>query len=293
TNSVVHGSRMGFSHASSDSAAVLADPTIDTVVIATRHDSHAALTAAALKAGKHVFVEKPLAMDHSGLAEIEAAYAKANRQLMVGFNRRFAPQIQTMKSLLDASAEPKSFIMVMNAGAIPADHWTQDPAIGGGRIIGEACHYIDLMRYLAGAKISSVQARRMGDAPSVAVTDDKVSITLGFADGSFGSLHYLANGGASFAKERIEVFSAGGTLQLDNFLKLRGYNWRGFRKSSLRRQDKGQLACAKAFLNAVRAGSMAPEAAAIPASELFEVARVTLDVAEALRSGSDYSSGMP
>ena len=170
--------------------------------------------------------------------------------------------------------------MVMNAGAIPADHWTQDPAAGGGRIIGEACHYIDLMRFLAGAPITSVQARRMGDTDAEAVTEDKASITLGFEDGSFGTIHYLANGGASFAKERVEVFAAGRTLQLDNFLKLRGFNWPGFKKQNLWRQDKGQTPCAAAFVKAVKAGGTAP----IPAAELFEVAKVTIDVAEILRA---------
>ncbi|OWU74214.1 dehydrogenase [Loktanella sp. 22II-4b] len=284
TSSVVHGQKAGFAHASSDSAAVIAEPAINALAIVTRHDSHAALTAAALRAGKHVFVEKPLALDREGLAEVEAAHAESARHLMVGFNRRFAPQIRTMKRLLDATAEPKSFIMTMNAGAIPADHWTQDPETGGGRIIGEACHYIDLMRFLAGSPIVSAQAMRMGDAPGVAVTEDKAAITLGFADGSFGTIHYLANGGAAFPKERIEVFASGGTLQLDNFLKLRGFGWRGFRKETLRRQDKGQKACAEAFLEAVRQGGAAP----IPADELFEVARVTLEVAEGLRSGTSY-----
>jgi predicted dehydrogenase len=170
--------------------------------------------------------------------------------------------------------------MVMNAGAIPADHWTQDSAVGGGRIIGEACHYIDLMRFLAGAPITSVQARRMGDTDSEPVVEDKAAITLGFADGSFGTIHYLANGGASFPKERVEVFAAGRTLQLDNFLKLRGFNWPGFKKQALWRQDKGQNACAAAFLSAIETGAPAP----IPAEELFEVARVTLETAEQLRS---------
>lgn len=279
TNAVVHGRRLGFDQATSDTDALIADPAANSVAIVTRHNSHALFTAQALRAGKHVFVEKPLALDAEGLAEVEAAHAESARHLMVGFNRRFAPQVQTMKSLLAGVNSPKSFVMVMNAGAIPADHWTQDPAIGGGRIIGEACHYIDLMRFLADAPIVSVQARRMGDTDAETVTEDKAAIMLGFGDGSFGTIHYLANGGASFAKERVEVFTAGRTLQLDNFIKLRGYNWPGFRKQNLMRQDKGQNACAAAFVQAVETGGKAP----IPASELFEVARATLDVAEILR----------
>lgn len=280
TSGVIHGKRAGFTNATSDVDTLIGSDEINTVAIATRHNSHAALTRRALDAGKHVFVEKPLAMDLEELASIERAYAKSGAQLMVGFNRRFSPLVKTMKRLVDATSEPKSFIMVMNAGAIPADHWTQDRAVGGGRIIGEACHYIDLMRYLAGTEIVSVSARRIGDNPGMQVTEDKASITLGFADGSFGTIHYLANGGASFPKERIEVFAAGGTLQLDNFLKLRGFGWKGFKKQKLSRQDKGQKECAAVFLAAVKTGGEP----AIPIKELFEVARVTIEVSEALRA---------
>lgn len=280
TNAVVHGRRTGFAHATSDTDGLIANPDIDAVAIVTRHNSHARLTAQALRAGKHVFVEKPLALTLEDLEGVKAAHAASGRHLMVGFNRRFAPLVQTMKRLLETVEAPKSFVMVMNAGAIPADHWTQDPAVGGGRIIGEACHYIDLMRFLAGAPIVSVQARRMGDTDAEAVTEDKAAITLGFEDGSFGTIHYLANGGASFAKERVEVFAAGRTLQLDNFLKLRGFNWPGFKKQNLWRQDKGQTPCAAAFVKAVELGGTAP----IPAVDLFEVAKVTIEVAEILRT---------
>ncbi len=198
---------------------------------------------------------------------------------MVGFNRRFAPHIQKMKELLTTVTAPKAFIMTINAGSIPADHWTQDAQIGGGRIIGEACHFIDLMRFLAGTPITSVQACGMGDTPGARTPEDKATITLGFADGSFGSVHYLANGSSRFPKERIEVFTSGRILQLDNFVKLRGYAWPGFRHMYLWRQDKGQKACAAAFLNAVEKGSEPP----ISAAELFEVARVTIEAAKLLR----------
>jgi len=236
-----------------------------------------------LKAAKNVFVEKPLAINHDELAEVQAAYAEAHLvgqgpQLMVGFNRRFSPQVQKMNALLQAVKEPKSFIMTMNAGSIPPSHWTQDNAVGGGRIIGEACHFIDLMRFLAGSPIVSIQARRMGDAPGVQITEDKASITLGFEDGSFGTILYLANGSASFPKERVEVFAAGRVLQLDNFRKLQGYGWPGFNKLNLWKQDKGQNACAAAFLQAVEKG-----VPAIPPEEIFEVARVTIEVVEQLR----------
>jgi predicted dehydrogenase/threonine dehydrogenase-like Zn-dependent dehydrogenase len=284
-NGVIHGEKAGFAEASTDMAAMLANGAINTVAIVTRHDTHARFVAQALQAGKHVFVEKPLAIDAEGLVAVRAAYDAAQTsgtqggpQVMVGFNRRFSPQVEKMKALLAPVKEPKSFIMTMNAGAIPANHWTQDNAVGGGRIIGEACHFIDLMRFLAGSPIVSVQVRRMGDAPGVAITEDKASIILGFEDGSFGTIMYLANGAASFPKERVEVFAAGRVLQLDNFRKLKGYGWPGFSKMNLWKQDKGQNACAAAFLQAVEKG-----VPAIPADEIFEVALVTIEVAELLR----------
>jgi len=301
-NGVIHGEKAGFAEASTDMAALLANTTINTVAIVTRHDSHGRFVAQALTAGKHVFVEKPLCLTLQELADIEAAMdcrvaslamtgeedrhceersdaaIHTKPMVMVGFNRRFSPQVQKMKALLQAVKEPKSFIMTMNAGAIPANHWTQDNAVGGGRIIGEACHFIDLMRFLAGSPVVSIQARRMGDAPGMVITEDKASITLGFEDGSFGTILYLANGAASFPKERVEVFAAGRVLQLDNFRKLKGYGWPGFSKMNLWKQDKGQNACAAAFLQAIANG-----VPAIPVGEIFEVARVTIDVAEQLR----------
>lgn len=284
-NGVIHGGKTGFATASTDMEGMLADPAITSVAIVTRHDTHARFVRKALDAGKHVFVEKPLALTRDDLKAVEDGYRAAlecgnGRQLMVGFNRRFAPQVRKMKSLLAAVNEPKSFIMTMNAGAIPPDHWTQDLAVGGGRIIGEACHFIDLMRFLAGSEIVSVQARRMGDTPAVAVTEDKASITLGFSDGSFGTILYLANGAASFPKERVEVFAAGRVLQLDNFRKLRAFGWPGFRKMNLWKQDKGQAACAAAFVEALTKGAPSP----IPPEEIFEVARVSIAAAELLRA---------
>lgn len=283
-NGVIHGEKAGFAEATTDVSDMLANPIINTVAIVTRHDTHALFVAQALEARKHVFVEKPLAINVDGLKQVRSAYEAVlaegqQRQLMVGFNRRFAPQVQKMKALLEPVKEPKSFIMTMNAGAIPANHWTQDASVGGGRIIGEACHFIDLMRFLAGSLIVSVQARRMGSAPEVSISEDKASITLGFEDGSFGTIMYLANGAASFPKERVEVFVGGRVLQLDNFRKLKGYGWPGFNKMNLWRQDKGQKACAVAFLGAVENGSPA-----IPTEEIFEVARVTIEVADLLRS---------
>lgn len=283
-NGVIHGEKAGFSEATTDTPSMIENSSINTIAIVTQHNSHAYFVQQALKAGKNVFVEKPLAITHEELAEVKTAYEDAIKaekppKLMVGFNRRFSPQIQKMKALLAPIKEPKSFIMTMNAGSIPADHWTQNNNVGGGRIIGEACHFIDLMRYLAGSEIVSVQARRMGDTNAVDITEDKAAIILGFADGSFGTIHYLANGAASFPKERIEVFAAGGTLQLDNFIKLKGFGWKGFKKLNLWKQDKGQTTCSAAFIDSIKKGTTAP----IPADELFEVAKITIDVAEQLR----------
>ncbi|WP_171430524.1 bi-domain-containing oxidoreductase [Acinetobacter lactucae] len=284
-NGVIHGEKTGFAEASTDLDGLLNNKDINTVAIATRHNSHAYFVEKVLSAGKNVFVEKPLALTVEEIEKIEAVYNQniQNNQyarVMVGFNRRFSPQVQKMKTLLDTVKEPKSFIMTMNAGAIPADHWTQDNAVGGGRIIGEACHFIDLMRFLAGSKIVSIQARRMGETDAVQVLEDKASITLGFEDGSFGTIFYLANGASSFPKERVEVFTAGRVLQLDNFRKLKAFGWPGFNKMNLWRQDKGQDACAAVFVDSIRDGKEAP----IPADEIFEVARVTIQVAEILRA---------
>ena len=272
--SVHLGRKFGFAQATTDTAALLADPAAQAVVVATRHDSHAEYVLRALAAGKHVFVEKPLALRLEDLARIEAACAQAPRQLlMVGFNRRFAPQVQRIKLLLAGAPGPKAFVMTVNAGAIPASHWTQDRDVGGGRLVGEGCHFIDLLRFLAASPIEAHHAVAM-DAP----TRDSFTVSLHFADGSVGTIVYLANGSKAFPKERLEVFAAGRVLQLDNFRRLAGYGWPGFGKMNLWRQDKGQAACAKVFVDAVGKGGSSP----IPLTELLEVARVTLALRESL-----------
>jgi len=250
-------------------------------VIATRHDSHGHFVLAALAAGKHVFVEKPLTTRVEEIEAIAAALAASGPKplLMVGFNRRFAPQVVKLKGLLAAVSEPKSFIVTVNAGSIPPEHWTQDAADGGGRIIGEACHFIDLLRHLAGAPIIRSLGRCLGRAPGLAIREDKAAITLEFADGSLGTIHYLANGHRAFPKERIEVFCAGRVVQLDNFCRMRAWGWPRFSRLNLWRQDKGNAACITAFIAAVRAGGPPP----IPVEELLEVARVTIGVAGELR----------
>lgn len=278
------GRKFGFEQTTTDTDSIFTNSQINTVVITTRHDSHARLVCQALGAGKHVFVEKPLALTLTELVEIERVHAGAleaghNPLVIVGFNRRFAPQVQKMKALLAGVKESKAFVMTVNAGAIPPEHWTQDSAVGGGRIVGEACHFIDLLRFLTGSPISGFQAVSIGKVPGVAVAEDKASITLCFDDGSIGTIHYLANGHKSFPKERLEVFAGGRILQLDNYRKLTGFGWPGFGKMNLWRQNKGQKACVAAFVQAVEQSGVAP----IPFEEMMEVHRVAIAVAEALR----------
>lgn len=271
--SALHACRKyGFDETTTDTSRIFSDETTNTVAITTQHDSHASFVLKALRSGKHVFVEKPLCLTLPELVEIESAYKEAgDRQIvMVGFNRRFAPQVQKVKELLNGVSGPKAFIMTVNAGNIPADHWIHDPELGGGRIIGEACHFVDLLRFLAGVPMISWKRVRM-DSP----THDTVSLQLGFADGSIGTVHYFSNGSKAFPKERLEVFVAGRVLQLDNYRKLTGYGWPGFKKMNLWRQDKGQCACAKAFLDAVEGNITAP----IPFEEILEVSRVSIELA--------------
>ena len=189
---------------------------------------------------------------------------------MIGFNRRFAPQIKKIKSLLSNINEPKSFIMTINAGDIPKDHWTQDLDLGGGRIIGEACHFIDLLRFLAGENIIKSQIQFMDSS-----TKDTASIQLTFLDGSIGSIHFFANGSKSLPKERLEVYARGGVLQLNNYQKLTGYGWPGFKKMNLWQQDKGQKACSKAFIEAISEGNSSP----IPIEEVLEVSEISIKLA--------------
>lgn len=275
----LHAARkFGFGATTTDTASVFADAGADAVVIATRHDTHASMTCRALDAGKHVFVEKPLALSRGELKEIAGSYERAVAAgraptLMVGFNRRFAPHVVKMKELLAGARGPKAMVMTVNAGAIPAEHWTQDPQAGGGRIVGEACHWIDLLRFVAGAPIVAHDVVTM-DSPS----RDTVTIQLRFADGSVGTVHYFANGTKVFPKERLEVFASGRVLQLDNFRTLTGFGWPTFTKLNLWRQDKGQAACAAAFVQAVRTGAPSP----IPLDELLEVGGLTLDIADSI-----------
>jgi predicted dehydrogenase/threonine dehydrogenase-like Zn-dependent dehydrogenase len=259
------GRKFGFRHASTDVTSVLVDRNVNSVVIATRHDSHAALVQQALAAGKHVFVEKPLCLSTDELDAIEAAHT-GQALLMVGFNRRFAPLLVDLQQQLSRLQGPRAFVYTCNAGAIPTDHWTQDPAAGGGRLLGEACHFVDLIRHLAASPIDDLQLLSAADRKPC---PDTFSLQLRFTDGSIGTVHYFANGSKAFPKERLEVFADGKVLRLDNYRKLQAWGLPGFRTRRRLSQDKGQLACCATFLAAIEAGAPAP----IPAAELFEVQR--------------------
>ena len=284
-HAVHYGRKFGFAKASTSVAELLAQREVNTLFIATRHDSHARLVSEALRSGRHVYVEKPLAMNREQLAEVETAYAESAAQcaapiLLVGFNRRFSPHVQRMREMLQGTPGPKSLNLLMNAGAVPPDHWTHDPQMGGGRILGEACHFIDLARFLVGAGIVGASASAMRAGSGAAGAPDTAQISLEFGDGSIASIQYYANGHRSFPKERVEVFACGRILQLENFRVLRGFGWPGFRAFRTWRQDKGHAAGVQAFLRAVASGGPSP----IPAEEIFEVSRVAIEVAEGFRS---------
>lgn len=270
---VYAGKKFSFEETTTDTNRLFEDVEANAIVITTRHESHAYLVLQALKVGKHVFVEKPLCLTLEELASIKSRYMSMEVPpiLMVGFNRRFAPQVQRIKQLLTGVSGPKAFVMTVNAGAIPVTHWAQEKEVGGGRIIGEACHFIDLLRFLAGVPIAEWQYQAMDSA-----TQDTVTITLKFVDGSVGTIHYFANGSKSFSKERLEVFASGRVLQLDNFRRLIGYGWPDFNRLNLWRQDKGQKTCAKAFVDAIQLGQPSP----IPAVEIFEVSRIAIEIAQ-------------
>ena len=268
-SSVHAGRKYGFSETTTDSNSLFNNDTTDAVVITTRHDSHADLVIKGLKAKKNIFVEKPLCLTLEELSKIESTYSPSS-VLMVGFNRRFAPQVKKMKNLMDNVGAPKAMVMTINAGEITNDHWTQDLEVGGGRIIGEACHFIDLLRFLVGKTIINYQIQFMDNS-----TKDTATIQLSFEDGSIGTIHYYANGSKSFPKERLEIFAGGRVLKLDNFQKLTGFGWPGFDKMNLWQQDKGQKACAKAFIDAISKGDKSP----IPIEEIFEVSKISIKLA--------------
>lgn len=237
------------SQATSDYKEILADKDIDTVYITTRHNMHYQMTIDALKAGKNVMVEKPLCLNKQELDDIIKIQQESGRILIVGFNRRFAPLAVKMKQLLGEG--PKNIIATMNAGFIPLDVWVQDMEVGGGRIIGEACHYIDLCSYLADSRVKAVCMNSLGENPQD--NTDNVSILLRYENGSNAVINYFANGSKEYSKERIEAYAQGKILIIDNWRTLTGYGIKGFSKSKSS-MDKGHRAEFSAIIEGVKKG---------------------------------------
>ncbi len=272
------GKKFGFQYATSSEDEIINDPKINTVAILTRHDTHADLIVKALKAGKSVFVEKPLAITPEQLKKIEKQLSITNYQLLVGFNRRFSPFAQSLKSQISNLPEPKHLHYRVNAGFIPANHWTQDEAIGGGRIIGEACHFIDLITYLVGALPVKVSAHALPNNGKY--REDNVSMTFTFADGSIGVVDYLANGDKSMPKERLEVFCGGMVAVLDDYVSLTTVK-DGRKKEERIAQDKGWRAEMAAFAESVKSGKEPP----IPYEQIIAVTKSAFAAVESIRIG--------
>lgn len=271
--------KFGFREATTDENAIINNPEINAVVIATRHDSHAELTAAALKAGKSVYVEKPLGLTHAEIATVADARVRAAGFFQIGFNRRFAPLAGKAQSQIAGIGGTKFVLLRVNAGAVPADSWIHAPTEGGGRIIGEVCHFVDLARYFVGASITSVQA---DSATSSETVCDDVTATLRFADGSLATIAYTALGDDSYPKERFEIYAGGSVIALDNFRKLSVNAGGSENTTSARGQDKGHNGSLAAFVKAVTAGGPAP----IDENELFETSRATLAILDSLQQGT-------
>lgn len=275
--------KYGFAFSTTNYQEILNDAEVDLVMITTRHNQHAGMTVAALQAGKHVFVEKPLALNNEELQQVETAWQHANsnqqpRMVTVGFNRRFSPFIQKAKALVGTTNTPVNIIATMNAGFIPPEVWVHDMQVGGGRIIGEACHFIDLMVYLTGSKVTAVVMNAMGTNP--AENTDNAIITLQFANGSQGVINYFANGSKAYSKERIEIYSQGRTLVLDNFRKMEGFGFKGFSKMSSR-QDKGHKKQFELLLQRTKEGG----APLIPFDELLNTTKASFAAVESMKQG--------
>jgi predicted dehydrogenase len=278
--SAQHAARkFGYGYATTSDAEIINDPAINVVAILTRHNLHAQQVIAALKAGKRVFCEKPLAMNKEELSEIARILKTVkNPVLMTGFNRRFAPLSTRLKEFIRQRSEPLVIHYRVNAGLLPKDHWSNDLEVGGGRIIGEACHFIDYLAFLAGACPESVSAQALPDNGTY--SEDNVVLTFNFPDGSIGMVSYLANGDKAFPKERIEVFCGGRVAVLNDFRSLELYQ-NGSRKviRKLLRQDKGHRAAWAAFLRSLTSGGEPP----IPYNELLGVTSATFAAVSAIR----------
>ena len=275
------GTKYGFKRFLSDARSVIDDDEANLIVIATRHGSHAELATLALEAGKHVFVEKPLALNDAELNRVLDAASGSEGQLLVGFNRRFSPLAARAKEVFSDRQAPLSIVYRVNAGRIPREHWTQDPNVGGGRIIGEVCHFIDLMQFLTGAAPKSVFAESVAGGLGNIVPEDSVFITLQFEDGSNGSIAYLAEGDSSLPKEHIEIFGEGKTFVIDDFRSAKLHAEGREKKETLRQQDKGQAEETRAACAVVAEGKPTP----ITLMELEATTRATFRILDSLRTG--------
>jgi predicted dehydrogenase/threonine dehydrogenase-like Zn-dependent dehydrogenase len=275
------GEKYGFRYAASSAVEVIADDEVNLIVIATRHDSHANLAREALEHGRNVFVEKPLALNREELDHVLEAANQSTGQLMVGFNRRFSPAARAAQEFFKDRQTPLSISYRVNAGRIAAEHWIQDPEAGGGRIIGEVCHFVDLMQFLTGAVTTRVYAEAIAGRNENVVNEDSVFVTLRFADGSNGSIAYLAEGDPSVAKERVELFSSGKTFVIDDFRAATLHDGAKEKRLRFGGQDKGQTDEVRKVCSVVLHGEPAP----IALEDLAASARATFAIRESLRTG--------
>jgi predicted dehydrogenase/threonine dehydrogenase-like Zn-dependent dehydrogenase len=273
--------KYGFRYCVSSADEVLEDKEINLVVVATRHDTHAKLARRALESGRHVFVEKPLAMNDEELDELISTAIVAEPCLMVGFNRRFSPLARSAQDFFKDRKAPLSISYRVNAGRIPPTHWIQDPRQGGGRIIGEVCHFIDLMHFLTGSITTRVYAEAVRSSQTDMVDHDSVFVTLRFADGSNGSIAYLSEGDKLMPKEHIEIFGQEASFVLDDFRTAITYKNGKEKRQSLRSQDKGQKNEVRAVCEVVLASKAAP----IALEDLVATTRATFKIKESLRTG--------
>ena len=277
-SSTIMAKKHGIANSTSEYLEILKDEEVDLVLVATQHHMHAKMTIEAINAGKSVFVEKPLALNENELDEIIQNYNSKDVNVSVGFNRRFAPLAKKMKKALGSEKNPINIIATMNAGFIPKDVWVHDMEIGGGRIIGEACHYIDFCSYLVGSKVISVCMNAMGKNPEE--NTDNASILLKYENGSNAVINYFANGSKSYSKERVEVYSQERTLIMDNWRKLKGYGFKGF-SSAKSGQDKGHFNQFQALVNQQKNGGEA----IIPFDEIVNTTRASFAAINSLKEG--------
>ncbi len=277
-NSSALAKKHNIAKSATDYSSVLENEDVDVVMITTRHNLHAQMVVDALKKDKHVFVEKPLALSLRDLDSIDKAYQASKGSLMIGFNRRFSPHIQKIKSLIGNA--PMNIVATMNAGAIPPDVWVHDMKIGGGRIVGEACHYIDLVVYLSGSKVTAVCMNAMGENPKE--NTDNASILLKLENGSTAVVNYFSNGSKAYSKERLEVFSQERNLIMDNFITTRAYGVKGFKKMKTK-LDKGHRSQFHQMVKRVKEGNGVD---LIPYEELINVTKASFAAIESLKTGS-------